>query len=116
MNKLKIAVSGSHSTGKTSFIKEVISKIRNTDFKITTVSDIAGSCPLPILRKHTIESTLWIAAKGIEQEIEAEYKFDLIIVDRPILDCWAYFQSVCKNQYKTDDPKLLTLKSMIKNW
>lgn len=116
MNKLKIAVSGSHSTGKSTFINQVLNEVVKNGYKATIVTDIASSCPLPILRHHTVESTLWIATKSVEQEIEAEYKFDIIIVDRPILDCWAYFQWVCRNKYADNNFKLLTLKSLIANW
>ncbi len=116
MKKLKIGISGSHSTGKTTFIKRLEKALNYKSISFKTVSDLATICPLPILRKHTVESTLWIASKGITDEVETEYKFDVVIADRPILDCWAYFNAVCKNRYEESNPKLQTLKSMISNW
>lgn len=114
--KLKIGISGSHSTGKTTFIKQIEKALKNLSIEFKTISDLATICPLPILRNHTIESTLWIATKGITEEIEAEHKFSVVIVDRPILDCWAYFNAVCQNKYEQSDTKLLTLKNIIINW
>lgn len=116
MGKIKIGISGSHSTGKSTFIKRLEKSLYDKSIKYKSVSDLAILCPLPILREHTVESTLWIASKGIADEIETEYKYEVIIVDRPVLDCWAYFNAVCEGQYKKDNPKLQTLKGMISNW
>lgn len=116
MKKIKIGISGSHSTGKTTFIKRLEKSLSDKSIKFKSVSDLAIKCPLPILCNHTVESTLWIASKGITDEVETEYKYDIVIADRPILDCWAYFNAVCKNRYEETNPKLQTLKSMISNW
>src|SRR5579872_326660 len=116
MNKLKIGISGAHSTGKTTFIGNLREALDKNSISYKVIGDLATKCPLPILDKHTVESTLWIAAKGITEEIEAEKDLLIVIADRPILDCWAYFNAVCENRYKEDDPKLLTLKFMITNW
>ena len=114
--KIKIGISGTHSTGKSTFIKQLMEALKCKSIQCKIVSDLASDCPLPILRKHTVESTLWIASKGIADEIAAEYTFDIVIADRPILDCWAYFNAVCKDRYKSNNPKLQTLKNMISNW
>jgi len=116
MNSIKIAVSGSHSTGKTTFLND-LSKLlikKKVDFKI--IGDLAIKCPLPILKEHTVESTLWIASEGIIKEIESENATKVVLVDRPILDCWAYFNVVCQGKYEETDPKLKTLIQMITNW
>lgn len=113
---MKIGISGSHSTGKSTFIKRLEKSLNDKSIKFKSVSDLAIQCPLPILRDHTVESTLWIASKGIADEIETEHKHEVVIVDRPILDCWAYFNAVCKDRYEATDPKLQTLKFMISNW
>ncbi len=116
MNSIKIAISGAHSTGKTTFINGVSKLLNNKNIDLKIVGDLAINCPLPILKQHTIESTLWIASEGIIKEIESEHKARVILVDRPILDCWAYFNVVCKGKYEGTDPKLKTLTQMIKNW
>jgi len=116
MRKIKIGISGSHSTGKTTFIKRLEKMLNDKSIKFKTISDLATICPLPILHDHTVESTLWIASKGITEEVEAEHNFPVVIADRPILDCWAYFYAVNKNQFDYNTSKLQTLKNMIANW
>jgi len=116
MKKIKIGISGSHSTGKSTFIKRLEESLEKRSISFKSVSSIAVNCPLPILHDHTVESTLWIASRNIADEIETENKYEVVIVDRPILDCWAYFYTVCKDRYSDDCPKLKTLKSMISNW
>ena len=116
MGTIKIAISGAHSTGKTTYLNKLTELLNSTEIKYKTVGDLAITCPLPILKKHTIESTLWIAARGILEEIEAENDAAVVLVDRPILDCWAYFNFVCKGRYSDNNPKLKTLIGMIENW
>lgn len=113
---MKIAISGAHSTGKTTFLKTLTEILQLKGINYVMLGDLAVKCPLPILKNHTVESTLWIASKGMFDEIEAEHKNKLVIVDRPILDCWAYFQVACKDKYSTDHPKLMALEAMIQNW
>lgn len=117
MGKIKIGISGAHSTGKSTFIKKIIAELsKKNSLKVSVVSDLASVCPLPILRKHTIESSLWIATTGLAQEIEAEYKNDIVIADRPILDSWAYFNAACKGKYDESNPQMILFKSLISNW
>ena len=115
MNKIKIGFSGAHGTGKTSFISILEKELKNKSITYKTVGGIASLCPLPILRSHTIESTLWIATKGILEEIEAENKCQVVLVDRSILDCWAYFKAAGQND-SINENKLKTLVDSIKNW
>ena len=113
--KLKIAVSGAHSTGKTTFLKKVKNKLGD---KVSSalVTDLASICPLPILKDHSIESSLWIAAKGITEELEKGNDCDVLFVDRSIVDCWAYFNYACRDRYPSNDPRLETLRTLVQNW
>lgn len=113
---MKIGISGAHSTGKSTFINRLKSELQKNNISFKVVGDLATICPLPILRQHTVESTLWIASKGISEELEAEHKYDVVIADRSILDCWAYFNAACKDRYEQTEPKLKTLKEMITHW
>ena len=112
MKKLKIAFSGSHSTGKTTLINEIKTKLPIKDFGY--VSDIASECPLPILREHTIYSTLWITCRNISDEIALSHKYTLTLVDRPVLDAWAYYAAALYiNSKKTEYDNLYNRKSNI---
>ena len=117
MKTLKIAVSGAHSTGKTTFLNGLKKSIQSLGFQCSMVSDLASRCPLPILREHTIESTLWIVSTGIAEEIEAAYKANIVLVDRSLLDAWAYLMAIFSEPPEAKlSPKFKTLESTICNW
>lgn len=93
MNKkfTKIAMSGTHGTGKTTkAIQHAYDTKISTNKNIFVLQEIARESPLPINQRGTKESHLWIFAKQIEREINLSLKYDMIICDRTILDTVAY--------------------------
>lgn len=87
-----IAVAGTHSTGKSSFLKEVEARLNAHGLRVARVVDTASrarDAGFPILRDHVYEGTLWIMAEGLRQEMEAALKSDVVLVDRPPLDALA---------------------------
>lgn len=117
MRCLKVAVGGTHSTGKTEFISKVADRLRFKGIFCSIVSDLAGRCPLPILRNHTVESTLWIVATGIAEEIAAAHKSQVVLVDRPVVDAWAYLMAVTSREATFGaSPGIVTLEAAIRNW
>lgn len=85
----KIGIAGTHSTGKTTFLNELEAKIRSLGLRVNRVSDIgsqAAEAGFPILRDHTLESTLWIMSQGVANELKAGLDCDVLLVDRPIPD------------------------------
>lgn len=117
MKNLKIAVSGAHSTGKSTFLAEIAKHIQSKGFRYSLVSDLAIRCPLPILREHTVESTLWIVATGIAEEIAATHKSSIVFVDRPVLDAWAYLMAIFPERSDAKlTPQFRTLENVIRNW
>ena len=117
MKNLKITVSGAHSTGKSTFLSEIAKRIQSKGFRYLLVSDLAIRCPLPILREHTVESTLWIVATGIAEEIAATYKSNIVFVDRPVLDAWAYLMAIFPERSDAKlTPQFKTLENVIRNW
>lgn len=91
-----IAVAGTHSTGKSSFLKEVEDRLNAHDLRVGRVVDTASrarDAGFPILRDHVYEGTLWIMAEGLRQEMEAALRSDVVLVDRPLLDALGYFHA-----------------------
>jgi adenylylsulfate kinase-like enzyme len=71
---MKIAVTGTHSTGKTTFINAVREELQGQGYRVAVVSDLGEEAlnrGFPILYQHTPESTLWIMTTGIARELEA---------------------------------------------
>lgn len=114
---IKLAVSGAHSTGKSTFLGKVKRILVGQGIEVAGVSNLAVECPLPILRDHTPESTLWIVASGIAQEIAASKDAEVVLVDRPVLDAWAYLKTATRwSQFDLRSPQIRTLKGAIAPW
>jgi hypothetical protein len=97
----KLAIAGTHSTGKTSLLQGVESALQARGYTVARVSDLAveaRSHGFPILRQHTFASTLWIIARGITLELEAELNADVVLVDRPVPDAMGYLFAALKHR------------------
>jgi predicted ATPase len=93
---IKIAVAGTHSTGKSSFLSAVESRLASRGLEIHRIQSLAKRAQelgFPILSEHTFESTLWIIAECMRQEAEAALKADVIFIDRPVLDALGYLKA-----------------------
>lgn len=89
----KIAIAGTHSTGKSTFVSKVGDGLKAQGIRAETINDLATrarALGFPILAEHTYESTLWIMAECMRQEAEASLKADVILVDRPVPDALGY--------------------------
>jgi hypothetical protein len=94
--KIKIGVSGTHSTGKSTFLNEIDSELTSSGIRTGRVSDLgraAKEAGFPILMDHTFESTLWIITQGIANELKAALTAEVVLVDRPVPDALAYLQA-----------------------
>ena len=103
---VKIAIAGTHSTGKSTLFENVARKFRDQGRKVTRVGDLAVEARargFPILREHTFASTLWIMTRGISLELEACISSDIVLVDRPVPDALGYLVAALKyrNQHLT---------------
>jgi len=97
---MKIAISGTHGTSKTTlaFAKATALKLANPTKTVALLQEVAAECPLPINRNTTMESQLWILGQQLKREIELAARFDILVCDRTIFDTLAYTHYV--------DPKL----------
>jgi len=115
----KLAIAGSHSTGKTSLLQSVESVLRGEGYRVTRVSDLAVEARdlgFPILREHTFASTLWIVTRGITLELEAELNADVVLVDRPVADAMGYLSAALKyRSSKLTEPEEGYLRMLVKH-
>lgn len=96
MKTFKVAVAGTHSTGKTTFATALKEALEANGFTTAVVSDLGEECRdrgFPILYEHTPQSTLWIMSVGISRELEAALHANVIIVDRPVPDALGYYHA-----------------------
>lgn len=82
---MKIAISGTHSTGKTTFLDAVRSAVAVVLPTITKLAPEARDLGFPILKQHTFASTLWLMAAGIKYELGACLKSP-VVLDLPARD------------------------------
>ncbi|MGH3923755.1 MAG: AAA family ATPase, partial [Pseudonocardiaceae bacterium] len=93
---VKIAVTGTHSTGKTTFLAALDRALTELGYAVAKVADLAEEAAergFPILHRHTPHSTLWIMARGIALELEAALWADVVLVDRPVPDALGYYHA-----------------------
>lgn len=115
--KIKIAIAGTHSTGKSSFLttlKHLLEQRRLRVAQLPSLATAARAKGFPILRDHTYDSTLWIIGACMQQEAEACLAADVILVDRPVLDALAYLTAALDiTGRELPVGKLLSLKAIV---
>lgn len=102
---VKIAVTGAHSTGKTTFLTALDRALTEVGYAVAKVADLAHEAAergFPVLCHHTPHSTLWIIARGISLELEAALWADVVLVDRPVPDALGYYQAALA--YRDEQP------------
>ena len=103
---IKVGITGTHSTGKSTFVAALGSAIGTHGLKVGYVSNLAKRAVdigFPILSGHTFESTLWIMAECMKQEAEASLSKDVILVDRPVPDALGYFYAALEVTGRVED-------------
>ena len=107
---MTIAVTGTHSTGKSTFLARLASGLRQLGLEVATVADLgeqAQQIGLPILHSHTYASTLWIMTRGISNEIATWPHSDVLLIDRPAPDALGYYLAALDYRTERPDPRLL---------
>jgi hypothetical protein len=105
---MKIAITGTHSSGKTTFLQDLEQELNSAGLRIHRIGDFARRAQdlgFPILTKHTYESTLWIMAECLRCEAEASLHNDIILVDRPAIDALGYLHAALQVSERTIDSR-----------
>jgi hypothetical protein len=58
---------------------------------------------------------LWIASRGISDEIASEYLSHIVLVDRPVVDAWGYLQATSETINRSGSA-YRTLETLIRTW
>jgi hypothetical protein len=116
----KIAVAGTHSTGKSTFVTALLSALTQAGFAAKGVHDSAAdarSLGFPILADHSFESTAWLMSQAIRLETEASLQADVIVVDRPVPDALGYLRAALRHQSRELDPgRVERLEEICRTW
>lgn len=116
----KIAVAGAHSTGKSTFLRNLRGRLRSRGVQASCVhvgAKEARALGFPILDQHTFESTTWIIAETIRREVVASLNSDVILVDRPVPDALGYLVAALEyTDRRVDDLRLARLQAICASW
>lgn len=96
IDPIKIGITGTHSTGKSSFLSIIEAELAGKGLKIERIGDFATRAKelgFPILRDHNYHSTIWILTECMRLEAEASLRSDVILVDRPVPDALGYLRA-----------------------
>ncbi|MBN0048590.1 AAA family ATPase [Streptomyces actuosus] len=95
---LRIAVLGTHSTGRTTLLKRTERELRGHGLTVARTGQLgkrAAAAGQPKMQHHTAQSTEWITAQGILDETNAVAQgAEAVLIDRAALDAIAYFEAV----------------------
>ena len=87
---MRIALMGSHGVGKTTLCFDVAARLKRLDMGVDLVKEVARACPLPINKDTTFEAQAWILHSQIAEELAADYRYEVVVCDRSVLDNYAY--------------------------
>ena len=117
---LKIAIAGTHSTGKTTFLGELRDRLEADGARVRYVHDsavAARGAGFPILWDHTVESTAWLMARAIQLECEASLDTDVVLVDRPVADALGYLIAALRHtDREADAARMAGLEAIAAAW
>jgi hypothetical protein len=104
----RIALTGTHSTGKTTLLKRLQMELRAHGLTVArtrgSIAQLAADRGFPKMREQTAATTEWIMAMGIAAELEATLHADIVLVDRSVIDPLAYWIAAHEYRDQTPDP------------
>lgn len=116
----KIAVAGTHSTGKSTFLTSVRTALEHRGARVESVhysAVEAQSLGFPILADHTFDSTVWLMARTMGLEAEAALKAEVILIDRPVPDAFGYLLAALRYTRRSLEPgQYERLDAICKAW
>jgi predicted ATPase len=105
---VRIAVTGTHSTGKTTLLQRLEMEFRAEGHRVARTSGNlatrAAQLGFPKLHQQTADTTQWIIAAGICAELETALTADVVLVDRSALDPFAYYLAASELRGHQPDP------------
>ena len=103
---IKIALIGTHRTGKTTQAYDLIAQLRKNDLDAEILKEVARDCPYPVNEEATEEAQKWIIFTQMTREIELKRQIEIntknqgalkcnaIVGDRSALDSLIYLEII----------------------
>ncbi len=95
---MKIAIIGTHSTGKTTILNAVAHELTRRSKTVVILPEYARLCPFPIHEQTTLTAQMWIQHQQREQENKYDNPEVILLCDRASIDNLAYLERVAGDQ------------------
>lgn len=106
----KIAFIGSHGIRKTTAAHGFASVIQRAGRSVEYGREVVRDNPLGFNEGATGEAQLWVLVSQIRQELELTPKADVLVLDRGVMDNFAYYLRACRGE----DP--FDVEPLVRRW
>ncbi len=87
----KIAFIGSHSVRKTNAVHSFAGAVGRSGRSVEVGREVVRFSPLGLNEAATAEAQLWVITAQIKEELELRTRADVLVLDRAVVDNFAYF-------------------------
>jgi nicotinamide riboside kinase len=94
----KIAFIGSHAIRKTNAVHSLAGAVGRSGRSVEVGREVVRFSPLGMNERATPEAQLWVIMAQIREELELRMRADVLVLDRAVIDNFAYFLRVTKGQ------------------
>lgn len=114
---MKIGLTGTNNTGKTTLSYNLVGALRAAGHKAEISHESVRCCPLGTKKEASVSSQLWILGNQIKSEVELSSNEEIVICDKTAIDTFCYgLWSFKKDPSKANRNKLTCLKSLAVEW
>lgn len=104
----KIAFIGSHAVRKTNAVHSFAGAVGRSGRSVEVGREVVRYSPLGINERATPEAQLWVIMSQIREELELRHRADVLVLDRAVVDNFAYYLRVTKGTDPFDVRPLVT--------
>ena len=104
----KVAFIGSHGIRKTTAALSFASVMQRAGRSVEFAREVVRDNPLGINEGATGEAQLWVIVSQIRQELQLAQKADVLVLDRGVMDNFAYYLRACGGEDLFDVGPLVT--------
>jgi nicotinamide riboside kinase len=94
----KIAFIGSHSVRKTNAVHSFAGAVGRSGRSVEVGREVVRYSPMGMNERATPEAQLWVIMAQIREELELRSRAEVLVLDRALIDNFAYFRRATKGQ------------------
>jgi nicotinamide riboside kinase len=106
----KIAFVGSHGIRKTTAAHGFAAIVQRAGRSVEYGREVVRDNPLGFNEAATGEAQLWVLVSQVRQELELAPKADVLVLDRGVMDNFAYYLRACRGEDRFD------IEPLVRRW